>query len=104
MLMSKSNRNFFSNQEDVNSKISDPIWTVLELIQDFSHVPLICKFQEALIKTKQVMLMTKPKSGVFSSQGKVTKINDLIWPVFKIRVFIHVHLMSEFQEDLNKTE
>ena len=47
---------------------------------------LICK-----LKTEWLMLMTKSIRG--------------FWPVFKlVRDFIHVHLISKFQEDLIKTE
>ena len=88
------------------SKINDLLWTVFELIWDFINVPLICKFQEALIKTKQVMLMTKSNRGFFSCQGKVTLRLMIRSDQFLqlIRDFIHVHLMSEFQEDLIKNE
>ena len=37
--------------------------------------------------------------------GGVIKINDPIWPVFKlVRDFICVHLISKFQDDMIKTE
>ena len=48
----------FQQSRGCNSKINDPIWPILEFIQDFIHVHLVCKFQEDLIKTEQVMLMT----------------------------------------------
>ena len=54
MLMTMLNRRFFSAISGRNSKINDPIWSGFELIWDFIHVPLICKFQEDLIKYKQI--------------------------------------------------
>ena len=38
--------------KECNSKINDPIWPIFELVCDFIHVHLICKFQEELIKTE----------------------------------------------------
>ena len=53
MLMTKSNRGFFSNQGDVTQTFtirSD--LASFELIRDFIHVHLVCKFQEYPIKTE----------------------------------------------------
>ena len=59
-----------------------------EFIKDFIHVHLICKFQDDLIKTEQVMLMIKYNKGFFINQGDVTqKTNDPIWPGFKLSRF-----------------
>ena len=41
-----------------NSQINDPIWPGFELIRDFIHTQLICKFQEHPIKTEGVIVMT----------------------------------------------
>ena len=57
MMMTKSNRGYFSNQVDVtlwsmmqsrghNSKINDLILASFEIIRYFSRVPLICNVQE----------------------------------------------------------
>ena len=35
-----------------NSKINNQIWTLFEFVQDFTHVHLICKFQDDPIKTE----------------------------------------------------
>ena len=56
--MTKSNRGFYQQSRGRNSKINDPIWPVCELVQDFIHVYLICKLQEAQMKNEQVVLMT----------------------------------------------
>ena len=73
------------------------------LTWDFIHVHLICKFQEHTIKTEWVTPMTKSNRGIFSNQGDVTKINDLICPVFKLGWhFIHVHLICKFQDIWSK--
>ena len=111
----KVNQTLFQQSRGCNPRINDPIWTVFELIRNLLHVPLHCKFQEVPIKTEQVMLMTKSNRGFFSSQGEVTKINDLIslfqqsrggtgkinvwiWPLFKlVQCFIHVHFICKFQ-------
>ena len=61
-----------------NSKINDPIQTVFELIWDFIHVPLNCKFHEDPIKTEQVMLMLKSNRDFFSNHGDVT-LGIMIW-------------------------
>ena len=73
MLMTKSNIGFFVYQGDI-TEINNLIWPVLELIQDFIHAPLICKFQEDPVKIEQVMLMTKSNRGFFSNQGDITLI------------------------------
>ena len=54
--------------------INGPIWPGFERIQNFIHFHLIWKFQEDLIKTERVMLMTKtkPNKGFFSNQGDVS--------------------------------
>ena len=67
-----------------NSEINDLIWPVFEVVRDFIHVHLICKFQEHPVKTE-----------------RDSKINYPIWLVFKrVRDFIHV----QFQEVPIKTE
>ena len=53
----------FQQSRECNSKINDLIWPVFELVRDFIHVHLKCKFQERLIKTEGVMVM---KSIFFS--------------------------------------
>ena len=62
----------FQQPRGCNSKINDPIWPDFKLIRDFIHVHLICKFQEDLIKTEWVMLMTKSNRGLFSNQGDIS--------------------------------
>ena len=88
MLMTKTNRGFFQQSRGCNSKINDQTSPVFELIKDFIHVHLICKFQEDLIIIEQVMLMTN-----FQQSRNITqKINNPIWPVFgSVWDFIHVH-------------
>ena len=156
MLMTKSNRGFFSNQVDVtlrfmirsgyfsnlfeissmstlsvsfrktwsklnefrwwqsqrlfqqlrehNSKFNDPIWWGFKLVWDFIHVHLICKFQEHSIKTEWVTLMTVKQRLLQQSRGHNAKSNVPIWPAFKlVRDFTHVHLICKFQEDPIKT-
>ena len=87
MLMTKSNRGFFSSQEEVtkindlislfqqsrggNGKINVWIWPVFKLVQCFIHDHLICKFQAYPIKPEQGTLMTKLNRGLFSNQGGV---------------------------------
>ena len=55
-----------------NSKINEPIWPVFELVLDFIHVHIICKFQEHPIKTEWITMMTKSNRSFFSNQGNVT--------------------------------
>ena len=54
----KVKQKLFQQSRGCNSKINDPIWPALELIPDFIHVHLICKFQKNLLKTEGVMVMT----------------------------------------------
>ena len=63
------------------------------------------KFQEHLIKTEEVLVMTKSNTGFFQkSRGCNSKINDWIGPVFKlVQDFIHFHLICRFQADPIKT-
>ena len=70
-LMTKSNRSFFSSQGDITLKINYLIWPVFELVRNFIHVHLKWKFQEDLIKTEWLMLMTV-KQKFFSNQEDVT--------------------------------
>ena len=50
------------------------------------------------------MLMTKSNKEIFSKRLN-SKINDLIWPVFKLaRDYIYVHLSCKFLEVPIKTE
>ena len=58
MLMTKSNRGFFSNQWGCSSTNNDPIWPVFLHVLDNIHCHLICKFKEDSIKTEWVTLMT----------------------------------------------
>ena len=62
----------------VTASNSKPIWPVFEMIWDFIHVHLFCKFQEEPIKTEWVMLMTKSNRGFSSNQGNVT-LKLMIW-------------------------
>ena len=58
-LMTKSNRGFFSQQRDVILRLmirSNHFFTSSEIHVYLVHI--ICKFQENLIKTKGVMVMT----------------------------------------------
>ena len=91
---------------EYNSKINDPIWPVYKLVRVFIYVHLSCKFHKVLIKTKQVVVMTKSIRGFCSNQGNVTcKINDPIWPDLDlVQDFIDAHLICRFQEDLIKTD
>ena len=106
-----------SNARRLNSKING-IWPVFELIWDFIHVHLICKFQKHLIKTEWVILITKsftPKwvivmtksiRGVSSNQGNVTlKLIIKSGQILNLsEIFISDHLICKFPEDLIKTE
>ena len=97
MLFQKSRRR--------NSKINARIWLVFKLFWDFIHVHLICKFQEHPIKTEWVTLLTKSNMLFQQSRWCNSKINVLIWPVFKLdHEFIHGHLICKFQEHPIKTE
>ena len=73
----------FQQSRGCNSKTNDLIWPVLELVWDFIHVHLICKFREDPIKSERVTLMTKSNRGFFSIQGE-SKTNDLIWSVLEL--------------------
>ena len=67
------------------------IWPGFVLVRDPIYVHLICKFQEALIKTEWIMLTIK------SNRDSNSRINDPIWTVFElIRDFIHVRLICKF--------
>ena len=72
MVIINSNIGFFfflNNQVDI---------TLRQLIRDFIHVHLVCKFQAGLIKSKRVMLIIKS-----------TRSYGPIWPGFElIRNFI----------------
>ena len=76
MLMTRSKVGIFSIQGGRNSKINTCSLnrTYFKLIQDFSHVHLIGKFQDDPIKNEQFML--KIKSNIvcffFNNQGDVT--------------------------------
>ena len=50
-------------------KINDPIWPIFDLVRDFIHVHLICKFQENLIKNEWLMLMIKSNRGFSAIKG-----------------------------------
>ena len=52
--------------------IKRPTSPVFELIRAFIPSLLICKFQEDLIKTEEVMQMTTSKTGNFSNEGDIT--------------------------------
>ena len=94
---------FFSNQGDVALRLFDPIWQVFQIVRDFIHVHLICKFQEHPIKPEWVTLSQSLR--LFSNQGDEIKFNNPIWPVFKLfQDFIHVHIIFKFKEHLIKTE
>ena len=55
----KVKQKFFQQSRGPNSKINhDPILPVFELVQDFIHIHLICKFQEHPIETEGAMVMT----------------------------------------------
>ena len=66
----------FQQSRVYNSLTNNTIWPYFELFRDSIHVHLICKFQEDLIKTEWVSLMTKSNrdsnSDYFSNQGDVT--------------------------------
>ena len=101
----QSQTEVFQQSSGCNSKIYDLIWLFFKLVWDFIHVHLICKFQEDLIKTEWVSLMTKSEAFFSKSRGHNSKINDLIWPVFKlVQDFIHVHRICKFQEAFIKTD
>ena len=67
MVMTRSNRGFFSNQGDVtlNQLILSGQFSNLSKILTMST--LNCKFQEFPIKTEQVIVMTKSNRGFFSN-------------------------------------
>ena len=57
-LMTMSNRVFFSNQGDVSLRLMTQSGQFSNLVRDLIHVHFICKFQEHLIKTEGVMVIT----------------------------------------------
>ena len=69
MVMTKSIRGFCSNQGNVTCKINDPIWPDLGLVQDVINAQRICRFQEDLIKTELVMLMTTQTEAFLATKG-----------------------------------
>ena len=104
MLMTKRNRDFFSSKKDVTPRLmirsgkflkSPNILSMFTLSASFRNIWLI------LIK----ICWWKVKQRIFQqSRERNSKINDLMWPVFKpFRDFIHIHI-CKFQEDQNKIE
>ena len=104
----QSQTEVLSTIKGTNSKIDYPIWPVFESFWDFVHVHLIDKFQEDLIKTEWLTMMTKSSRGFFSNQWDA--INVRLWPFFffffffLFRHIIHVHLVCKFQEHPLQTE
>lgn len=57
--MTRSKINIFSDKKGHNSMINMRTSSVFELIRAFIPRLLLCKFQEDLIKTKGLVLMTR---------------------------------------------
>ena len=55
-----------------NSKVNSPIWPEVELIQDFMHVHVICKFHKDPIKNKKAMLRIRSNIVFSVTQGQVS--------------------------------
>ena len=105
MLMTKSNKCFFQQSRELNSKNNDPVWPVFEPIRDFIHAHIICKFQEDPLKTEWIALITMSNRGFFSNQGDVNlRLVNRSGQCSNIRDFIHVYLICKFQEDPIKPE
>ena len=102
----KVKQRFFQQSRGRNSKINDPIRPLFKIVRDFIYVHLSCKFQVVLIKAEGVMVMTKSIRSFFQQSRKYnSKINDPIWPDFKlVQEFTHTHIICKFTEDLIKTE
>ena len=95
MLMTKSNRGFFSSQGDVHLRL---------MIRSgkFSHRPEIsmstlsyCKFQEHPIKTEWVSFFQQATLKPMIRSGQFLKLT---------RDFIRIYLICKFQEQLLKTK
>ena len=54
----KSMGNFFRRSRAANSVVSGPIWPKFELIRDFMHVLVNCKYKKDRIKNKQEKVET----------------------------------------------
>ena len=96
LLMTKSNKAFFSNQGDITLNLMiragqfSKSW-------DFTHVHYTCKFQDDPIKTEWVTLMTKSNRLFQQSRGRNSEINDPISKGFALLPhFMQVHLISKF--------
>ena len=61
----KAKQRFFSNQGDVMLKLIGSNLARFQLIREFIHVHLICKFQEEPIKAEILTQMTKLNKGFF---------------------------------------
>ena len=71
MLMTKTNRDFFSNQGDATLRIKIQSGQFLNF-RDCIHIHLICKFQNDTIKTERVKLMAKSNRDFFNNQWDMT--------------------------------
>ena len=79
MVMTKSIRSFCSNHMKVTLRLMIQSGQIVrdfiqtgQIVRDFIQGHLICKFNEDLIKTEWVMLMTKSNRDFFSNQGDIT--------------------------------
>ena len=98
MLITKSNRGFFSNHGDITLKFMISFFNSSE-IPPMSTLPATFRKIHSKLNADDIV-----KQRFFQqSMRSNSKINDPIWPVFKfIWDFIEVPVICKFQEDPTK--
>ena len=88
---------YFSNTRPTNSAISVRIWPKLELVQDFMHVFVTCKFKEDQINSNEKMW----RHQFFRcSRAANSIVSGPIWPKFEpMQDIMHVYVTSNFKKD-----
>ena len=107
MLMTKSNRGFFSNEGDETLRLMIQPSQFFNLSEISSTVcSLYLQVSGTYVHNWMSYTDEKLKQKLFQqSRGRNSKINNPIWLVFEPAwCFIHVHLICKFQERSMKTK
>ena len=87
----------FKHSRAINSAISVRIWPKLELVQDFMHVFVTCKFKEDQINSNRENVET----SIFRCSWAANSIvSGPIWPKFELmQDIMDVYVTSNFRKD-----
>ena len=88
---------FFKHSRATYCAISFRIWPKLELVQDFMHVFVTCKFKEDQINSNRENVET----SIFKCSWAANSIiSGPIWPKFELmQDIMYVYVTSNFKKD-----